>query len=341
VDIEELRVALAKGRPGTKVEVERRTEIERKERRLASLDSIRSFTYSPTGENRVRDALNHSEVIGITATFLREKDALRRILINLYPFLMIDECQDTNRDLLEALLSVQVAYPKDFCLGLFGDTMQRIYMDGKADLPAGLPETWQKPAKQMNHRSPERVVQLINKIRGASDKQFQKNRSNKTGGKARLFVLPRTTADKFRAEASIATRMMDITGDQEWDPNKRNFKTLTLEHHMAARRMGFSEFFDPLYASDRLKTGLLDGSLAGVSFLLQEFLPLVDAVRRNDNYAAMAALRARCPLLDTAALKKAGSEQLKALKIINEGVKTLSLSCYRIASSLSPNSVKP
>ncbi len=322
-DIEELRAALAKGKPGTKIEIERRTEIERKEKRLAALDTIKAFTYSPTGDNRGRDALNHSEVIGITATFLREKDALRRILINLYPYLMIDECQDTNRDLLEALLSVQAAYPKEFCLGLFGDTMQRIYMDGKSDLPAGLPATWQKPAKQMNHRSPERVVQLINKIRDASDKQVQRNRSNKPGGKTRLFVLPRTTADKFQAEAGIATRMMDITGDKEWDPAKRNFKTLTLEHHMAARRMGFSAFFDPLYAADRLKTGLLDGSLAGLGFLLTEFLPLVEAVRRNDTYAATAVLRMLCPVLDAAALKKAGTDQVKALQSVNAGVKTL------------------
>lgn len=323
-DIEELRGLLAKGRPGTKVEIERRTDIERKEKRLASLDTIKVFTYSPTGDNRGRDALNHAEVIDMTATFLREKDALRRILVNLYPFLMIDECQDTNREFLEALLSVQAAYPVAFCLGLFGDTMQRIYLDGKADMPAGLPDTWEKPAKRMNHRSRERVVRLINKIRDAADKQVQQHRSNKIGGNARLFVLPRTTADKFQAEAGIAARMAKITGDNEWEPNKRNFKTLTLEHHMAARRMGFAEFFLPLYAADRLKTGLLDGSLSGVNFLVHDLLPLIDALQRNDKYAAMAVLRRACPLLDTATLRKAGSDQVKALRTVNEGVTTLS-----------------
>jgi DNA helicase-2/ATP-dependent DNA helicase PcrA len=322
-DIEQLRQALEKGKPGTKIEVERRTAIERNERRLVSLDSIKSFTYSPTGDNRGRDALSHSEVIEITAAFLRDKDALRRILINLYPFLMIDECQDTNQELLEALLHVQALHPNEFGLGLFGDQMQRIYMDGKADLPSGLPDTWKKPAKRMNHRSPERVVQLINRIRDATDKQVQRNRTNKPGGKTRLFVLPRTTQDKFQAEANIANRMIEITGDKEWDPIKRNFKTLTLEHHMAARRMGFADFFSALYGADRFKTGMLDGSLSGVSFLLQDFLPLIEAVQREDDYAATAILRTKCPLLESRALKKAGVDQLKVLQAVNDSVKAL------------------
>ena len=36
-------------------------------------------------------------------------------------------------------------------LGLFGDTMQRIYSDGKERLGEDLPEDWLKPIKQMIH----------------------------------------------------------------------------------------------------------------------------------------------------------------------------------------------
>jgi len=46
--------------------------------------------------------------------------------------LLIDESQDTNKTLMEALLVVQSQQKKKFLLGLFGDTMQRIYADGKA-----------------------------------------------------------------------------------------------------------------------------------------------------------------------------------------------------------------
>ncbi len=39
-----------------------------------------------------------------------------------------------------------------------------------------------------------------------------------------------------------------------------------LEHHMAARRMGFHQMFEPLYEIERFRTGLLDGSLPASFF---------------------------------------------------------------------------
>ena len=57
-----------------------------------------------------------------------------------------------------------------------------------------------------------------------------------------------------------------LTDDQGWiEPSQADVKVLTLEHHMAANRGGFSTFFDPLYEVSKLKTGLLDGTLPGVS----------------------------------------------------------------------------
>jgi len=38
-------------------------------------------------------------------------------------------------------------------------------------------------------------------------------------------------------------------------------KVFVPEHHMAAKRMGFFDFFEPLYKVSRLSTGILDGSL--------------------------------------------------------------------------------
>src|SRR4029077_6103483 len=97
------------------------------------------FTYSPDGENRGRESLSHSEVIAITADFLTTKPTMQSLLINRFPFLLIDESQDTNRTLMEALLVVQAQQNQNFLLGLFGDTMQRIYADGKADLGRNVP----------------------------------------------------------------------------------------------------------------------------------------------------------------------------------------------------------
>ena len=166
---------------------------------------------------------------------------------------------------MDALLDVQRAHGTQFCLGLIGDTMQRIYNDGKARIEDSLPAGWAKPAKVLNHRCPPRIVTLINRVRSDVDAQLQKAVDGKTDGVVRFFSLPSDLADKPKAEAAAAAVMARMTGDNDWLISEKR-KTLTLEHSMAAKRMNFVELFAPLAAVDRLKTGLLDGTLPSFAF---------------------------------------------------------------------------
>ena len=156
----------------------RLSKIDSKGRRLERLDSVQSFSYSPNGENAEANSLNHTEVIAICVAFLLDKPLMRWILVGRFPFLLIDESQDTNRHLIDALFVVQKEHSERFLLGLIGDLMQRIYQDGKERIEAELPESWGKPSKKLNHRCPRRVVQLINKIREAVDTHTQEPRSD-------------------------------------------------------------------------------------------------------------------------------------------------------------------
>lgn len=76
--------------------------------------------------------------------------------------------------------------------------------------------------------------------------------------------------------------MAEITNDKLWQ-NFANVKILTLEHHMAANRMGFSEFFAPLYSIEKCRIGILDGTLTEISFLVKVLYGLVLAKRNNNN----------------------------------------------------------
>jgi DNA helicase-2/ATP-dependent DNA helicase PcrA len=301
--IEELNEQQRKGKGG-KAALDRAHKIESKLRRLGALDSVRQFTYSPTGENRGRDALNHAEVIKLGAYFLTEKPLMQSILVSRFPILLVDESQDTNRHLMDAFLEVQKAHRDRFVLGLFGDTMQRIYSDGKAGLGKDLPSDWQRPAKEMNHRCPKRVIRLINKIRDVVDDQVQRARTDKEEGFVRLFVLPNTIADKPTTELRIMERMSDVAADPQWK-DLANVKTLMLEHHMAASRMGFSDIFDPLYAADdgSLQTALLEGTLPGLRFFSGTILALRNAVLRKDDFAVAALVRQSSPLITKSAFK--------------------------------------
>lgn len=296
-ELAELRADEAKGRAGTKASATRQVKIASKTRRLSRLDEVRHFTYSPTGENRGRAALSHAEVLKIATEFLG-KPTLRQILIGDHPFLLIDESQDTNGHLLDALFAVQAAHPEEFALGLFGDMMQRIYSDGREDLGTGLPEDWAKPVKQLNHRCPKRVIALLNKIRAPVDGQTQIPRTTAIEGQVRLFVMQATTADKAATEQAAAARMAQVTQDAAW-LEASGSKRLILEHKMAARRLGFLEIYAPLYGVDSFRTSLREGSLPALRFFTHDVAPLVRAERANDRFAVARLLRGVSPLLAT------------------------------------------
>ncbi len=65
--------------------------------RIEWLSVPRRFTYSPNGDNFGQDSLSHAEVLKITAAFIETKPSMQAILVNRFPFLLIDESQDTNR----------------------------------------------------------------------------------------------------------------------------------------------------------------------------------------------------------------------------------------------------
>lgn len=321
-ELAELQAAQAKGRAGSKAAKERDVSIKSKQRRLDYLSSVKRFIYSPTENKRGKDALTHAEVIGITSALLTTKPLLQKVLISKFPILLIDESQDTNRHLMEAFLTIQTLHERHFILGLFGDTMQRIYADGKVGLGEGLPDSWLRPVKVMNHRCPHRIIRLINRIREDVDPQIQRGRTDKPEGFARLFLFANTASDKAVSENRVVERMTQITGDSQWlEPTQH--KTLILEHHMAARRLGFESVFDPLYAIDRFRTGLLDGTLPPLRFFTEEVLTLVDALRKGDKFGAAAVLRKYSPMLSAPTLKASGTDQIAQINRARESSENL------------------
>ncbi|UCU98630.1 UvrD-helicase domain-containing protein [Acidovorax radicis] len=320
-DIAKLNVDETKGRKGTKASTDRLRKIESKTKRLQNLPNVKSFTYSPTGDNRGRDALNHSEVLQLTAHFLHTKPAMQSILTGRYPILLIDESQDTNKHLIDALFAVQAKLKGKFILGLLGDMMQRIYNDGKEGLGQGLPPDWATPGKQLNYRCPKRVIALINKVRSSTDQQHQQPIAAAVDGVVRLFILPSDLANKPAAEQKIAAYMSRTTGDEKWNEPK-TIKTLTLEHRMAASRLGFLDAFSPLYDVEGWRTSFLDGTLPASRFFSDQVLSLVNAKQNNDRFAVARIAKAYSPRLTQEVLRAAKDTQ-EHLKQVNASIDVL------------------
>lgn len=338
-EIADLQVEEAKGRTGTKASAARQSQIESKQRRLEGLANFKSFTYNPSGENRESNSLNHSEVIKIFSTFLLTKPLMQRMFVEKYPFLLIDESQDTNRALIDALLFLQNTHADRFCLGLIGDTMQRIYPDGKERIESEIPQSWATPEKRLNHRCPRRIVQLINQIRDGADNHHQEPRDDRPEGWARLFVFSVDVPGKPALEQKVRDYMAGLADDQDWT-DARKCKILTLEHHMAARRMGFLQMFEALASVDDYRTGFLDGSFAPTRFFTHFVLPLVTAQQMGNKFAVAKLIRESSPLLNKENLKvkKEPIAQLRAAQTAVDSLMALwtngEPTCAEIAANI-------
>ncbi len=282
--IAELQAKIDKARDKNgKTAIKNAKSRESKQRRLEQLDNITEFSYSPSTGRPERDALNHAEVIAMASAFIADSPLMRTLLINRFPILLIDESQDTDKNLMNALIAAQQINKKGFVLGLFGDMMQRIYGGGKEDLDSGLPDDWKKPAKRINHRSPKRIITLINDIRVDIDGMQQEPREDAIDGVVRLFIVNSDQSDKYQIEKSIRESMGDITQDEFWEDFKE-VKCLTLEHAMAAERGEFAEFFGPLAKNSDLRDSVLDGTSQEIKFITNLVLPLVEAIKSGEHF---------------------------------------------------------
>jgi len=294
-DIAELEEKQRKGRGG-KTADKRVEDIRRKNERLAKIETVKRFSYNPNGENVGYDSLSHSEVIKMGAEFIATEDTLQEVLIGKYPILLIDESQDTKKELIDALFIVCEKYRNSFIVGMFGDTMQKIYTDGKDNLADCIPDDWERPAKIMNHRSATRIVTLANAIRNTIDGQHQKARSNAEKGMVRLFVAS-SLSDKEKIEQQVAAIMAEETCDPNWHDESK-YKSLILEHHMAASRFGFYNLYATLDESRVFDTSLRDGSIPELFFLANVVSPLVRVCRNGNDFEAAKIARKHSPLFD-------------------------------------------
>lgn len=319
-EIEELKqkqTKTSRGKAGEK----RAETIKKKTERLAKIRSIQKFSYNPNGDNVGYDSLSHSEVIKMSTEFIATEPTMQDILTSKYPILLIDESQDTKKELIDALLIVCEKYGEKFIVGMFGDTMQKIYNDGKDNLAKCIPDNWVKPVKIMNHRSAKRIVALANSIRSSVDDQKQQARSDAEEGTVRLFITSKSNNKEY-VEKRVAEMMVQDTGDIGWN-DEEDYKSLILEHHMAASRFGFSELYMPLSNSKKFDTSLREGSIPELSILSKLVFPLLVAYQSGNDFEVAKIIRKNSPLLNKEVFITGLNNQVELLRKAEEAVELL------------------
>lgn len=297
-------------RTGEPAKERAREKIDRYTSQLDEIGSVKSFRYG-TGSDYSNGVLGHSYILKIGPEFIGNHRLMRNVLTRRFPVIFVDESQDTDPAFVEALRQVAREVPNGFCLGFFGDPMQKIYMQGAGQIP--LDDGWQELRKLENFRCPQFVLRVINKIR-AEDDGLEQTRGRRTvvngeqvpiAGTARVLILP---ADARRQERLESARrcLADTDGDEGWlaEEDDDTLRLLVLVHRMAASRLGFPNLYSALNdkSPDDLKSGLIDGTAWVLHPFLSYVLPVVLAQQEGRKFDIMRLLRRHCPRLQPSAL---------------------------------------
>lgn len=114
-----------------------------------------------------RMRISHDTLLEYGKEIIEKYNLLQQIIIDKYPYFLVDEYQDTNEKVVEILFilsqySSVIQHP--FLIGYFGDSAQNIYEDGVGgDIKAD--PLLEKVYKEYNRRSCKEIIDVINNIR--------------------------------------------------------------------------------------------------------------------------------------------------------------------------------
>ena len=315
-DLAEVEDQERRGRAGKASDARKRTIIRLKEK-LEWLAKPRAFIYDPNGVNSSQNSLSHADVLKIFSSFLISKPMMAEVIVNKFPFIFIDESQDTNKDVVNAFSELQNAKSDRVVIGLFGDTMQRIFGGGESELGKTKPNGWSTFDKKMNHRSALRIVGLGNQIRSEDDGRKQYARDGAAEGFVRYFLLPHGVPDKENVEEKIRESMAEAAGDADWtDTQSKETAILLLEHKMAGRRLGFDDLWGKLSKSDKIKDRISDGENTELNFFSGIVFPLAEASLEERRAELMSILRkSKSPLLEESVLEANKKDPLALARV--------------------------
>lgn len=202
--------------------------------------------------------ISHDEVLKLSERIFFKYPKIVSFVKSRYPFVFIDEYQDTNPLIVKILLEYFPKVSKKCLVGFFGDSMQAIYDDGVGNIDNYL-ITDENPdgcvyevQKKQNRRCPQSVITLSNFLRLDSLRQ-----EPSTDLKA-----PNMTVDGHVKEGTILFYYSDedktdvlkekLTSEFGWDfSDTGNTKELRLTHNLIANEAGF-ETLMRIHDSDKI-----------------------------------------------------------------------------------------
>lgn len=277
-----------------------RAKIERLTKELTDITSVEIFEYADTSfSDYGKGQIGHDDVIEIATYLFANNATFRRITGLRFPYIFVDEAQDTFEGIVAGLnlVGAGVGLP---VIGYFGDPWQQIYDRSAGDFAP--PEGGEVITKTENFRCSKSVIRLLNAYREDVE-QYAAGENRTCEGSVEFLLVqaeeptePRKRYSEEQIERALA-RMDSAVADWGWT-ERNDVVKLFLARQMIARRLGFADLnrlFTGEYASSRAQ----DGFEAGEHFLLKPFLsticPLINAHEQGDARKIINLLRRESP----------------------------------------------
>ena len=235
---------------------------------------IYNSSYNRDQLHRMR--ISHDTLLEYGLSIIEGYDLLKQIVIDKYPYILIDEYQDTSElviTVMKHLFEHSKKIKHDFFIAYYGDTAQNIYSSGVGRNLTSIHKDLEIVDKEFNRRSYQEVVTVINTIRNDNITQssiFE----DCTGGSVAFYTGQRESTDKF-INKHIS----------EWGINAQNkLHCLFLTNKAVAAYSGFSNIYGKFSNAgyyrkyfDQLNTDLLSedtsklGEIPNLLFRILDF----------------------------------------------------------------------
>lgn len=219
-----------------KVEIVKYNEYESRNP-IEELDIIiksQTITYSQYGRKFEEGRITHEDVIKFSARIFSKYPKIGKIVTNKFPYIFIDEYQDTEERTVTLLLDdLLTKNDGNITLGFFGDSMQKIYNQGVGEINH---ENLVKVSKKDNYRCSKEVIKLLNVIR---PELTQNPAGNNKNGSISFINCNNdiTNGDNYK-------KALDFLKNKGWEfettkDGVLNTKVLMLTHRGIANKLGY------------------------------------------------------------------------------------------------------
>jgi len=232
--------------------------------------------------------ISHDEVIEISWEMFLRYSKLRRIFMDRFPVVLIDEYQDTDKNIVniffECLSELEDKNQSDdFMVGFFGDFMQSIYDKGIGSIEES--DVLEHIPKETNYRSSEQVINLLNNIRGDIN-QYPAGKNKNIEGSVSFFYLESEEEYSSIFESGILSIFKERL-QINWGGV---VKELLLSHREIAKRAGYENIFNiykEYYPYYNYQEKLFEKECSISSFLLNRVETSIELYNENKIFDLM------------------------------------------------------